>query len=176
MLRFSQWGWPEWIRLESMSEGQLGSCSLETKKERQGWDSLDIRRGGDSGYIGQRVSKMQQPGGHGEGWCDRKMQGISWDGSGWSAVLTSTGSGQKRRHNFVEPTFLHLQESVSVSASLKMTVQQFVLSCWDIVLFFLPSGSEADFSSSSSTGSLKTREVLSSNSVGKKAPSRRYEV
>ncbi|XP_012771466.2 syntabulin isoform X2 [Maylandia zebra] len=33
-------------------------------------------------------------------------------------------------------------------------------------------GSEADFSSSSSTGSLKTREVLSSNSVGKKAPSR----
>lgn len=36
MLRFSQWG-PEWIRLErSMSEGQLRSCSLETKKERQG--------------------------------------------------------------------------------------------------------------------------------------------
>ncbi|XP_022064683.2 syntabulin isoform X2 [Acanthochromis polyacanthus] len=33
-------------------------------------------------------------------------------------------------------------------------------------------GSEADFSSSSSTGSLKTRESLTSNSTGKKAPSR----
>ncbi|GAA6235119.1 syntabulin isoform X1 [Lates japonicus] len=33
-------------------------------------------------------------------------------------------------------------------------------------------GSEADFSSSSSTGSLKTRESLISNSAGKKAPSR----
>ncbi|XP_039972598.1 syntabulin isoform X2 [Xiphias gladius] len=34
------------------------------------------------------------------------------------------------------------------------------------------SGSEADFSSSSSTGSLKTRESLISNSAGKKAPPR----
>lgn len=33
-------------------------------------------------------------------------------------------------------------------------------------------GSEADFSSSSSTGSLKTRETLSSNSAGKKTPTR----
>ncbi|XP_058504764.1 syntabulin isoform X1 [Solea solea] len=33
-------------------------------------------------------------------------------------------------------------------------------------------GSEADFSSSSSTGSLKTRQSLPSNSAGKKAPSR----
>ncbi|XP_072250907.1 syntabulin isoform X2 [Leuresthes tenuis] len=33
-------------------------------------------------------------------------------------------------------------------------------------------GSEADFSSSSSTGSLKTRESLTSSSVGRKAPSR----
>ncbi|XP_008275830.1 syntabulin isoform X2 [Stegastes partitus] len=33
-------------------------------------------------------------------------------------------------------------------------------------------GSEADFSSSSSTGSLKTRDNLTSNSTGKKAPSR----
>ena len=37
-------------------------------------------------------------------------------------------------------------------------------------------GSEADFSSSSSTGSLKTRESLTSSSVGKKALSRRYEI
>lgn len=34
------------------------------------------------------------------------------------------------------------------------------------------SGSEADFSSSSSTGSLKARETVLSNSVGKKAPTR----
>ena len=38
----------------------------------------------------------------------------------------------------------------------------------------LPAGSEADFSSSSSTGSLKTRGNLSS--AAKKAPSRRYDV
>ncbi|XP_053737082.1 syntabulin isoform X1 [Synchiropus splendidus] len=36
-----------------------------------------------------------------------------------------------------------------------------------------PKGSEADFSSSSSTGSLKTRESLSSKSAGKKVPPRR---
>ncbi|XP_027874003.1 syntabulin isoform X2 [Xiphophorus couchianus] len=35
-----------------------------------------------------------------------------------------------------------------------------------------PAGSEADFSSSSSTGSLKTKEILASNSVGKKVSSR----
>ncbi|KAM4580102.1 syntabulin isoform 2-T2 [Odontesthes bonariensis] len=35
-------------------------------------------------------------------------------------------------------------------------------------------GSEADFSSSSSTGSLKTRESLTSSSVGRKAPSRSH--
>lgn len=35
-------------------------------------------------------------------------------------------------------------------------------------------GSEADFSSSSSTGSLKTRESLTSNSTGKRAPSRSF--
>uniref|UniRef100_A0A672ZN64 Syntabulin (syntaxin-interacting) n=1 Tax=Sphaeramia orbicularis TaxID=375764 RepID=A0A672ZN64_9TELE len=37
-------------------------------------------------------------------------------------------------------------------------------------------GSEADFSSSSSSGSLKTRETATSGSAGKKAPSRRCEV
>lgn len=40
----------------------------------------------------------------------------------------------------------------------------------------LPAGSEADFSSSSSTGSLKTKGGLSFSSAGKKTPSRRYVV
>lgn len=44
------------------------------------------------------------------------------------------------------------------------------------MLLLLPAGSEADFSSSSSTGSLKNREGLVSKSAGKRAPTRRYEV
>uniref|UniRef100_A0A668AFS6 Syntabulin (syntaxin-interacting) n=1 Tax=Myripristis murdjan TaxID=586833 RepID=A0A668AFS6_9TELE len=42
----------------------------------------------------------------------------------------------------------------------------------DNTLMPLPAGSEADFSSSSSTGSLKTRESLACNSAGKKSSSR----
>lgn len=41
------------------------------------------------------------------------------------------------------------------------------------MLMLLSAGSEADFSSSSSTGSIKARGSLMFNSAGKKAPSRR---
>lgn len=57
-----------------------------------------------------------------------------------------------------------------------MIVSRFKSALSAKTLMLLPAGSEADFSSSSSSGSLKTRESLASISAGKRAPSRRYKV
>lgn len=64
----------------------------------------------ESGYTGQTVQECWRwsfqsrgkeedlRGGHPEGWCDRRRQGIGWDGSRRSTVVTSKGTAKRRRY------------------------------------------------------------------------------